>query len=68
MYRRLQFKECSQDFVGTHNEMLSVAMRVHNPNRLPFNDPELRPAVLVFQAGVRFSHYRSASESFLIAG
>jgi hypothetical protein len=24
MYRSLQFQKCSQDFIGTHNETLSV--------------------------------------------
>jgi hypothetical protein len=31
MYRPLQFQKRSQLFIGTHNEPLSVAMRVSNP-------------------------------------
>jgi len=37
VYRCLQFDERSQQFIGTHNETLSVAVRVHNPDRSPFN-------------------------------
>jgi hypothetical protein len=36
VYRPLQFHECSQHFTGANNETLSVAMRVHNPDRSPF--------------------------------
>jgi hypothetical protein len=36
VYRPLQFDERSQHFVGTHDKTLSVAMRVHNPDRSPF--------------------------------
>jgi hypothetical protein len=36
VYRPLQFHERSQDFIGAHDETLSVAMGVHNPDRLPF--------------------------------
>jgi hypothetical protein len=32
----LQVRERSQLFIGTHNEMLSVAVCVSNPNCLPF--------------------------------
>jgi hypothetical protein len=35
VYRPLQFHERSQLFVAAHDETLSVAMRVHNPDRLP---------------------------------
>jgi hypothetical protein len=28
-----QFNKRSQDFIGTHNETFSVAMRVNNPDR-----------------------------------
>jgi hypothetical protein len=35
MSRPLQFHECRQFFVGTHDETLSVAMRVNNPNCSP---------------------------------
>src|SRR5262245_21509983 len=34
--RPFQFQKCSQYFFGTNDEMLSVAMRVHNPNCPPF--------------------------------
>jgi len=30
--RPFKFQECSQHFFGTHDETLSVAMRVHNPD------------------------------------
>jgi hypothetical protein len=36
VYRPLQFYECSQLFIGTHDETLSVAMRLHNPDRSAF--------------------------------
>jgi len=36
VYGALQFQKCSQDFFGTHNETLSVAMRVHNSDCSPF--------------------------------
>jgi len=32
VYRALQFHERSQFFIGVHDETLSVAMRVHNPD------------------------------------
>jgi hypothetical protein len=32
VYRPLQFHECGQYFIGAHNETLSVAMRVNNPD------------------------------------
>jgi hypothetical protein len=35
MYRPFQFQKRSQLFIGTHDETLSVAMRVHNPDRSP---------------------------------
>jgi len=31
----LQFHECSQHFIGAHDETLPVAMRVHNPDYSP---------------------------------
>jgi len=36
VYRPLQFHKRSRHFIGPHDETLSVAMRVHNPDRLPF--------------------------------
>jgi hypothetical protein len=36
VYRRFQFHERSQHFIGTHDETLSVAVCVHNPDRSPF--------------------------------
>ena len=33
--RRFQFQKCGQFFIGTHNETLSVAMDVRNPDRSP---------------------------------
>jgi len=36
VYRPLQFHERSQHFIGTHDETLSVAMCVNNPDRPPF--------------------------------
>jgi hypothetical protein len=35
VYRPLQFQKRSQLFLGTHDETLSVAMRVNNPDRSP---------------------------------
>jgi hypothetical protein len=32
--RLFQFHQRSQDFIGTHDETLSVAMRVHDPDRI----------------------------------
>jgi hypothetical protein len=37
MYRPLQFYKRSQHFIHTHNETLSVAMRVNNPDGSPFD-------------------------------
>jgi hypothetical protein len=34
--RPFRFQKCCQDFIGAHNEMFSVAMRVNNPDRSPF--------------------------------
>jgi hypothetical protein len=36
VYRPFQFQKRRQYFVGAHNETLSVAMRVHNPDRSAF--------------------------------
>jgi hypothetical protein len=36
VYRPLQFHKCSQLFIGAHDETLSVAMRVSNPDCSPF--------------------------------
>jgi hypothetical protein len=30
-----QFYKCSQRFIGTHDETLSIAMRVNNPDCSP---------------------------------
>ena len=35
--RRFQFQKRNQHFIGAHDETLSVAMRVNNPNCAPFN-------------------------------
>ena len=35
VYRALQFQERSQHFIGTHDETLSVAMSVNDPDRSP---------------------------------
>jgi hypothetical protein len=37
VYRPLQFQKRSQQFIGANDETLSVAMRVYNPDRAPFN-------------------------------
>jgi hypothetical protein len=37
VHRPLQFQKGSQYFIGSHNETLSVAMCVHNPDRSPLN-------------------------------
>jgi len=34
--RPFQFHKRSQYFIGANNETLSLAMRVHNPDRSPF--------------------------------
>jgi hypothetical protein len=36
MNRPFHFQKSSQDFIGAHNEMLSIAMRVSNPDCSPF--------------------------------
>jgi hypothetical protein len=36
VYRPLQFHERGQYFIRTHDETLSVSMRVHNPDRSSF--------------------------------
>jgi hypothetical protein len=36
VYRPFQFHKRSPHFIGTNNETFSVAMRVNNPDRLPF--------------------------------
>jgi hypothetical protein len=35
VYRPLQFHKRSQHFIGSHDELLSIAMRVNNPDRPP---------------------------------
>jgi hypothetical protein len=42
VYRPLQFYEGSQNFIGTHDETLSVAMRVNNPDCFALCNPKLR--------------------------
>jgi hypothetical protein len=37
--RRFQFKKRRQLFIGAHNETLSVAVSVHNPDCSPFEIP-----------------------------
>jgi len=44
VYRRVQFHERRQYFIGTHDETLSAAMRVHNPDFSPFNIHTCNPA------------------------
>jgi hypothetical protein len=34
--RRFEFQTRGQRIIGAHDETLSVAMRVHNPDRSPF--------------------------------
>jgi hypothetical protein len=36
VYRPLQFHKRSQDFIGTNDETLSLAMRVNNSDRPSF--------------------------------
>jgi hypothetical protein len=38
--RRFEFHKRSQQFIGTHNETFSVAMRVNNPDCSPFAKAE----------------------------
>jgi hypothetical protein len=42
--RPFGFQKWCQDFIGSHNETLSVAMRVHNPDRSPFKIDSGDPA------------------------
>jgi hypothetical protein len=35
VYRPFQFQKCGEDFFGTDDKTLSVAMRVNNPNCSP---------------------------------
>jgi len=35
VYRSLQFHERSQHFIGAHDETVSVAVRVNDPDCLP---------------------------------
>jgi hypothetical protein len=44
VYRPLQFDERSQNFVSTHDELFSVAMRVYNPDRSTFAVYRFDPA------------------------
>jgi hypothetical protein len=49
LYRPFQFHKRSQLFIGSHNETLSVAVRVHNPDCSSLNikaetRPKLKPA------------------------
>jgi hypothetical protein len=37
--RRFKFHKCSQLFIRTHNEMLSVTVRVHGEHRSPLRIP-----------------------------
>ena len=55
VYRPFQFRECGQHFIGPHNETLSVAMRVNNPDCSPSNQsaetqPKLQPDFLRLSA------------------
>jgi hypothetical protein len=56
--RPFRFQKCCQDFIGTHDETLSVAMRVHNPDRSPFaiqgRDAALTPSGLAKSVGDDF--------------
>jgi len=36
MYRPLQFHKLSQNFIAAHDETLSLAMRIHNPDPSTF--------------------------------
>jgi hypothetical protein len=37
VYRPFEFQKRSEDFIGAHDETLSVAMCVNDPDRSPFN-------------------------------
>jgi hypothetical protein len=43
VYRPFQFQKCGQLFIGTHNETLSVAMSVRDPDGSPFHVDETQP-------------------------
>jgi len=40
--RSVRFQKCCQDFIGAHNEALSIAMRVNNPDCAAFATQALR--------------------------
>lgn len=44
MNRSFQFNKRSQDFIGAHDETLSVSMRVSDPDRFAIWNPPLDPA------------------------
>jgi hypothetical protein len=44
VYRPFQCHKRSYHFIGAHYKTLSVAMRVHNPNRSPFAIDSCDPA------------------------
>jgi len=63
--RRLQFHKRGQDFIGTHDETLSVAMYVYEVRtRKDKRGVDLISDVLPFGPAV---HHKIALESFLIA-
>jgi hypothetical protein len=72
--RRFKFEECSQLFISTHNETLSVAaMRVNNPDRLPVGITSRTNSAKPVGVGLRLSDCfpnvsptRSGDASFLI--
>jgi len=51
VYRPFQFHKRGQLFVRTHDETLFIAMRVHNPDRLPFTTQNRDPAQAKFPLG-----------------
>jgi hypothetical protein len=55
VYRPLQFQKCGQLLIGTHDETLSVAVSVHNPDGSPSESmaetqPKLHPALWTLSA------------------
>jgi hypothetical protein len=61
VYRPFEFQERSQNFIGVHDETLSVAMRVHNPDRSPFKNQSKDPA----QAKSRFAELSAVLSVFM---
>jgi len=45
--RRFQFQKCCQDFIGAHDETISIAVCVNNPDRSPLENFRLNLVALI---------------------